>query len=227
MAGDRQRRIRDLQLAGRQHLCEVPDLLRGHGTRTGRDLRYRRRAAAANPRGFGDHRPHLSRRFDPAGKPGGRIPAGTPDPSRAVQFLRLSPGQPRSDDARHLCQYPHPQRNGAGRRRRRDHAPAVGRTNAGLRCGDEIRGGRRAAGHRRRQRIRHRFVARLGSQRHHTAGRQGGDRRKFRTYSPVEPNRHGRAAAAVHRRRYPRNAGSRRYREVRYQGRGRGPQPQV
>ena len=38
-----------------------------------------------------------------------------------LQLLRLAPRQPRSDDARHLCQHPHQERD-ARRRGRRQHA---------------------------------------------------------------------------------------------------------
>ncbi len=41
------------------------------------------------------------------------------------------------------------------------------------------------------------LVARLGGQGHATAGRARGDRRKFRAHPSLEPDRHGRAAAAV------------------------------
>ena len=55
---------------------------------------------------------------------------------------------------------------------------------------------RRAAGGVRRQRIRHRLVARLGGQGHAAARRARGDRRELRAHPSLEPRRHGRAAAA-------------------------------
>ncbi len=58
-----------------------------------------------------------------------------------------------------------------------------------------------SAGRRRRQGIRHRFVARLGGQRHAAARREGRDRRKLRAHPSLQPGRHGRVAAAVQRRR--------------------------
>ena len=53
------------------------------------------------------------------------------------------------------------------------------------------------AGGLRRQGIRHRLLARLGGQGHQAAGRARGDRRELRAHPPLQPGRHGRAAAAV------------------------------
>ena len=63
------------------------------------------------------------------------------------------------------------QRDGARRRRRHDQASARRQGDADLRRGDALSEGRRAAGHRRRQGIRHRLVARLGGQGHAAARR--------------------------------------------------------
>ena len=57
--------------------------------------------------------------------------------------------------------------------------------------------GRRAAGRVRRPRIRHRLVARLGGQGHQAARRARGDRPELRAHPPLQPGRHGRAAAGV------------------------------
>ena len=65
--------------------------------------------------------------------------------------------------------------------------------------------GRHAADRPRRQGIRHRLVARLGGQGHHAAGREGGHRRELRAHPPLQPGRHGRAAAAVQGRDRPRS----------------------
>ena len=86
-----------------------------------------------------------------------------------LQLLRLAPRQPRGDDARHLRQYPHQERDGAGRRRRHDQAAAGRHGDADLRRGDGVQEARHAAGHHRRQGIRHRLVARLGGQGHPAA----------------------------------------------------------
>ena len=121
-----------------------------------------------------------------------------------LQHLRLAARQPPRDDARHLRQHPHPQRDGARRRRRHDQAAAGRHGDADLRRGDGVQEARRAAGDLRRQGIRHRVVARLGRQGHAAARRQGGDRRELRAHPPLEPGRHGRPAAAVPRRGQPR-----------------------
>ena len=60
---------------------------------------------------------------------------------------------------------------------------------------------------RRRQGIWHRQLARLGGQGHGPARRPRGDRRELRAHPPLEPGRHGRAAAAVPRRRECRDLG--------------------
>ena len=49
----------------------------------------------------------------------------------------------------------------------------------------------------RRQRVRRRLIARLGSEGRSPAGRARSDRRELRAHPPLEPCRHGRAAAAV------------------------------
>ena len=55
----------------------------------------------------------------------------------------------------------------------------------------------RAAGRARGQGVRLRLVARLGRQGHAAARRARRDRRELRAHPPLEPGRHGRAAAAV------------------------------
>ena len=66
-----------------------------------------------------------------------------------------------------------------------------------LRRGAAVRGrGRAAAGHRRRG-VRLRLVPGLGGQGHRAARRAGGARRLLRADPPVQPDRHGRAPAAV------------------------------
>ena len=58
---------------------------------------------------------------------------------------------------------------------------------------------RHPAGGAGRQGVRLRLLARLGRQGHRAARRQGGDRRVLRADPPLQPDRHGRAAAAVPR----------------------------
>ena len=54
-----------------------------------------------------------------------------------------------------------------------------------------------SAGRVRRPRIRHRLVARLGGQGHEAARRARSDRAELRAHPPLQPRRHGRAAAGV------------------------------
>ena len=83
--------------------------------------------------------------------------------ARRLQLLRLAPRQSRSHGARHLRQRPPAQQTGHDRRR--IHPPsAPKRGNVDLRRLREISGRRHSARHSRRQRIRLRLLARLGSQ---------------------------------------------------------------
>ena len=95
------------------------------------------------------------------------------------------------------------------RGRRRDAVPAVRREDVHLRRGDEVHRAGHADGRLRRRGIRHRLIARLGGQRHAAARREGGHREELRAHPPLQPGRHGRAAAAVqggHRHRADRSA---------------------
>jgi aconitate hydratase len=58
-----------------------------------------------------------------------------------LQPIRHAARQPRSDDARHLRQYPHQEPDGAGRRRRRDHPLSRQAADADLRRGDALQAG--------------------------------------------------------------------------------------
>ena len=71
-----------------------------------------------------------------------------------------------------------------------------------------------AARRHRRQGIWHRQLARLGGQGHRPARRARGDRRELRAHPPLQPGRHGRAPAAVPRRRERRDLRARRQREA-------------
>src|SRR5690606_14505825 len=73
----------------------------------------------------------------------------------------------------------------------------------------------------RRRGIRHRLVARLGGQGHAAARREGGRRTQLRAHPPIEPGRHGRAAAAVPRRTGLGDAGPARRRALRHRRAGR------
>ena len=68
-----------------------------------------------------------------------------------------------------------------------------------------------SAGDPRRQGIRHRQLARLGRQGHDAAGSEGCDRRELRAHSPLQLDRHGRAAAAIQGR--PKRAEPRAHRQ--------------
>ena len=77
-----------------------------------------------------------------------------------------------------------------------------------------LQAGRHAARRHRRQGIWHRQLARLGGQGHRAARRPRGDRRELRAHPPLEPGRHGRAPAAVPRRRECREPRPRRQRDL-------------
>ena len=201
-----------------------PPLLRGRGARAGAGRGHLRRPGAGGAGRLGDHRPHLPGRRDQAREPGRPLPPGAPGAVEGLQLLRRAPRQPRGDDARHLRQHPHPQRDGAGRRGRLHQAPARRRDHGDLRRRHEVPGGGRAAGGDRRQGVRHRLLARLGRQGHPPARRQGGDRRVLRAHPPLEPGRHGRAAAAVQGGAGPRQSRADRRGDLRPAWPGQGPQ---
>ena len=69
-----------------------------------------------------------------------------------------------------------------------------------------VRRGGHAAGRARRQGVRLGLVARLGGEGHQPARRARRDRAVVRAHPPLQPRRHGRAAAAVRRRRVGRVA---------------------
>jgi aconitate hydratase len=94
-----------------------------------------------------------------------------------------------------------------GRRPGRRLHPARWPADDGLRGRDELPRARYADHRRCRRRVRHRLVARLGGQGNAAARRARGDCAQLRTHSPRQPGRHGRAAAAVHRRRFGDGAG--------------------
>ena len=139
--------------------------------------------------------------------PAGSIAADSP----AADYLRENgvlqpdfnsygspPWQPRSHDARHFRQYPAAQSAGAGNRGWLDAASAQRRADVDLRCSPPLPAGRHPAGRARRHRIWHRFVARLGCQGNLAARRQSGHCEELRAYPPLQPDRHGCVAPAVH-----------------------------
>ena len=81
-----------------------------------------------------------------------------------------------------------------------------GETHVDLRRRHALRRRRRAAGDPGRQGVRVGLVAGLGGQGHDAARRAGRPGRELRADPPLQPHRHGRAAAAVRRRRLGRVA---------------------
>ncbi len=146
------------------------------------------------------------------GLAGREVPQRARGREQGLQLLRLAARQPRSDDARHVREHPPAQHDRRPRADRRPHAlfpthpPPYHRGAADLRRGDEVRRAGHAARGARRQGVRLGLLARLGGQGHTAAGRARGDRGVLRAHPPVKPGGHGRAAAAVPRRRVGRVA---------------------
>ncbi len=195
--------------ADRQRLRVGPGLdvraqaavLRGHARRAGARLRHRGSPGPREARRLGDHRPHLAGGVDQGRLAGRRLPAGARRRPPGLQLLRVAPGQPRGDDPRHLRQHPAAEPARAGDRGRRHAGLHPGRRgHHDLRRRAELRQGRDPPGDPRRQGVRLGIVARLGRQGHRAARGQGRHRRVLRADPPIEPDRHGRAAAAVPRR---------------------------
>ena len=83
---------------------------------------------------------------------------------------------------------------------------------------ERYRSRRPARGRGRRTQLRLRLVARLGGEGHLSARCPRGDRRKLRAHPPLQPRRHGRAAAAISARHDAPHAGLDRRRNVRHAG---------
>ena len=129
-----------------------------------------------------------------------------------LQLLRLPPRQPRGDDPRHVRQHPaaQPARSTASRAASPSTSSPDGQQTTIYDASVSLPGGRRAARGPRRQGVRLGLLARLGGQGHRAARGQGRHRGVLRAHPPLEPDRHGRAAAAVPRgpeRRRPRAHG--------------------
>ena len=167
--------------------------------------RHRGRQGAREARRQRHDRPHLAGRRDQGGQPGRRLPQGARRREARVQLLRLAARQPRGDGARHVREHPPAQPARAGHRGRLDEEGRRGAVD--LRRGHGLRRGGHAARRARRQGVRLGLVARLGGQGHEPARRPRRDRRELRAHPPLEPRRHGRAAADVPRRRERRLAG--------------------
>jgi aconitate hydratase len=133
--------------------------------------------------------------------PAGQVSVGAPGAPGRLQPVRHAPRQPRSDDARHLCQYPHQELHDAGCRRQRPEGGMTkhwpdGEAMSIYDAAMKYRPRTSAAGRVRRRRIRQRLVARLGCEGHPSARRSRRDYRKLRTYSSIQSGRHGHSAAA-------------------------------
>ena len=128
---------------------------------------------------------------------GGRVSRRPRRRAEGLQLVRSAAGQSRGDGARHLRQCAHPQPACARHRGRMHHVSADRRSHLDLRGEPALSAGRRAAPRPRRKGLRVRLQPGLGRQRSLPAGRARGDRRKLRADSPVEPRRHGRAAAPI------------------------------
>ncbi len=139
-----------------------------------------------------------------------------------LQLLRLTPRQPRGDDPGHVRQPAHPQPAGPGHRGRRHDPPALGRGDVDLRGGRALPRRGHPAGRAGRQGVRLGLVARLGGQGHGPARREGRHRPVVRADPPVQPDRHGRAAAAAGRRGDARVAGPHRQRDLHHHRHRRG-----
>ena len=175
-----------------------------------------RRPGAGQARRLGHDRPHQPGRLDQGRQPGGQVPRRPRRRAQGLQLLRLATRQPRGDDPRHLRQ--HPAEEPAPRRRRgRLHPQLPGRWRADddLRRLGRLPGGRHPARHPRRQGVRLRVLARLGRQGHRAARRARRHRRVLRAHPPLQPDRHGRAAAAVPAGRERRVARPHRHRDLR------------
>ena len=169
-----------------------------------RDRRHPRRARARHLRRFGHHRPHLAR---PARSSRRRRPACT------CMENDVSVGDFNSYGSRRGNHEVMMRGTFANVRIKNLMLPAKAdgsrdeggvtlfqparREDADLRRGDEVHRARHADRRVRRRGIRHRQLARLGGEGHAAPRRQGRHREELRAHPPLEPGRHGRAAAAV------------------------------
>ena len=206
LEGPRRAGRRAVRVERQVHLRAQANLLRRHEGHAGPGRRYPRRPRAGPPGRLGHHRPHLPGRRVQGLQPGRQVSDRARRGAEELQLLRFSPRQPRDHGARHVRQHPSAQPaarlRGRGGDARRLHL-RLPRQEADhdLRSLPRLHRQQGAARGARRQGIRHRLLARLGRQGHGDARRQGRDHRKLRAHPPLQPDRHGRAAAAVPGRR--------------------------
>ena len=198
--------------AGGQHLRVGPGLdlraqapvLRRHAARAVAGRGHQRGPGAGPARRLGDHRPHLPRRLDQGrhARPGSTSTSTASDKKDFNSY-----GSRRGN---HEVMIRGTFANIRLRNQLLDNVSGgytrdftAGRRPAGvhLRRRAELRRGRDPAGGAGRQGVRLRLVAGLGGQGHRAARGEGGDRGVLRAHPPVEPDRDGRAAAAVPGRR--------------------------
>ena len=193
-----------------------PPYFEGMSARPAAGRRHRRRARPRKARRLGHHRSHLAGRQHQGRLPRRRVPVRARRRPQGVQLLRLPARQPRGDDPRHVRQHPAAQPARARCRGRLHPQPADRRADDDLRRLDRVPRSRHSPGHPGRQGVWDRFVARLGGQGNGAARRARGHRRRLRAHPPLQPHRHGRAAAAVPGRRDGRHARAHRRRDVRH-----------
>ena len=176
-----------------------PPYFEGMPARAAAGHRHRGCPRPADARRLDHDRPHLAGRLDQGRQPGGGLPARARGRASRLQLVRLAPGQPRGDDPGHVREHPPAQPARAGHRGRRD----ARLHRRGLPGDDRLRGvgalprAGHAAGRPGRRRVRLGQLARLGGEGHGAARRQGRHRAVVRAHPPLEPDRHGRPAAAV------------------------------
>ena len=107
-----ERRV-DVRLGQEIDLRAEPAVFRRHGTPSGSAYRHRRRARALPAAGLDHHRPHLPGRLDQGRFTRRQISDRAQGEAGRLQPVRHAARQPRSDDARHLRQYPAQEPDGA------------------------------------------------------------------------------------------------------------------
>ena len=166
LAGPEGSRGRSLRLGRQIHLHQESAVLRENYEDSAAAHRHSRRARAGDARQQHHDRSHFARRLDRRRYPGRKMAHRAGRQAGGLQLLRRAARQSRSDDARHVREYPPAQPARARHRGRLDRASARRREDVDLRRRDEISEGRRAADRARRQGIRLGIVARLGGQGH-------------------------------------------------------------
>ena len=189
-------------------------LLRGDAGGAAGRRADRRRAGAGGARRLDHHRPHLAGRGDQEGQPGRAVADRAGRRAGRLQLLRLAARQPRGDDPRHLRQHPPPNQLVDKRGGFTRHFPDGEETTiyeAAMAYADEgvplvvLAGKEYGSGSSR-------DWAAKGTK---LLGVRAVIARELRAHPPLQPDRDGRAAAAVRRRRVGRVPGPDRRGDVR------------